>query len=151
MSFVLLVSNLCPYTLVSSRNCPHSNHSICPAHFESEADKVQRPRQILLKVSTLGLATEKYIQIAVVLVSAKCSPDHRECAKVFSEHSEAIKMSKFLGNHFVCSKCCEICTEAIENAGAITFSGGRSPKPTRFFTDICILQFSLILGYFNTF
>ena len=52
------------------------------SHFESEADKVQRPRQILLKVSTLGLATEKYIQIAVVLVSAKCSPDHRECTNM---------------------------------------------------------------------
>ena len=53
-----------------------------PSHFESEADKVQRPRQILLKVSTSGLATEKYTQIAVVLVSAKCSPDHRECTKM---------------------------------------------------------------------
>ena len=83
MSFVLLVSNLCPFTPVSiySCNCPHSSRSICPSHFESEASKVQRPRQILLKVSTLGLANEKYIQIAVVLVSAKCSPDHRECTK----------------------------------------------------------------------
>ena len=67
---------------VSSRNCPHSSRSICPSHSESEADKVQRPRQILLKVSTLGLAAEKYTQIAVVLVSAKCSPDHRERAKM---------------------------------------------------------------------
>ena len=44
--------------------------------------KVQRPRQILLKVSALGLDTEKYTQLAVVLVSAKCSPDHRECTKM---------------------------------------------------------------------
>ena len=50
---------------------------------------MQRPRQILLKVSTLGLVTEKCIQIAVVLVSAKCSPDHGECVKnVFSERPE---------------------------------------------------------------
>ena len=35
-------------------------------HFGSQANKVQRPRQILLKVSALGLANEKYIQIAVV-------------------------------------------------------------------------------------
>ena len=63
-----------------------------PLHFESEADKVQRPRQILLKVSTLGLDTEKYTQIAVALVSAKCSPDHRECTKCVSEHPEAIKI-----------------------------------------------------------
>ena len=83
MSFVLLVSNLRPFTPVSSRNCPHSSRSRCPSHFGIEADKVQRPRQILLKVSTLGQATEKYIQIAVVLVSAKCIPDHRECAKMY--------------------------------------------------------------------
>ena len=55
---------------------------MCPSHFESEADKVQRPRQILLKVSALGLDTEKYTQLAVALVSAKCSPDHRECTKM---------------------------------------------------------------------
>ena len=58
-----------------------------PPTSKVKPDKVQRPRQILLKVSTLGLATEKYIQIAVVLVSVKCSPDHRESRKnVFSEH-----------------------------------------------------------------
>ena len=92
MSFVLLVSNLRPFTPVSSRNCPHSSQSIWPSHFESEADKVQQPRQILLKVSTLGLDTGKYTQIAVVSVSAKC-----------------------------------------------------------IFAVICILQFSLISEYFNTF
>ena len=101
MSFVLLVSNLRPFTPVSSSNCPHSSQSICPSHFKSEADKVQRPRQILLKDSTLGLDTEKYTQIAVVLVSAKCSPDHRECV---SEHPEAIKCPNFLGSHFVFPK-----------------------------------------------
>ena len=61
-----------------------SDRSLYRLHFivsESEANKVQQPRQILLKVSTLGLATEKYIQIAVVLVSAQCSPDHEEYAK----------------------------------------------------------------------
>ena len=104
MSFVLLVSNLRPFTPVSSRNCPHSSQSICPSHFESEADKVQRPRQILLKVSTLGLDAEKYTQIAVVLVSAKCSPDHRECTKCVSEYPEAIKCPNFLGSHFVSPK-----------------------------------------------
>ena len=67
---------------VSNRNCPHSSLSICPSHFKSEAGKVQRPRQILIEVSTLGLATAKYTQIAVVLVSAKCSPDHREFTKM---------------------------------------------------------------------
>ena len=102
MSFVLLVLNLRPFTPVSSRNCPHSSQSICPSHFESEADKVQRPRQILLKVSTLGLDTGKYTQIAVVLVSAKCSPDHRQ--KCVSEHPEAIKCPNFLGSHFVFPK-----------------------------------------------
>ena len=101
MSFVLLVSNLRPFTPVSSRNCPHSSRSICPSHFESEADKVQRPRQILLKVSTLGLATEKYIQIAVVLVSVKCSLGHRECAKMCFRAPEVIKCPDFLGSRFV--------------------------------------------------
>ena len=56
---------------------------------------MHQPCQILLKVITLKLATEKYIQIAVALVSAKCSPDHGECAKnVFSECPEAIKFQQ---------------------------------------------------------
>ena len=66
MSFALLVSNLHPFSPVSSCNCSHSSRSRCSSHFGSQANKVQRPRQILLKVSTLGLANEKYIQIAVV-------------------------------------------------------------------------------------
>ena len=101
MSFVLLVSNLRPFTPVSSRNCPHSSQSICPSHFDSEADKVQRPRQILLKVSTLGLDTEKYTQIAVVLVSANVAQIIENAQKCVSEHPEAIKCPNFLGDHFV--------------------------------------------------
>ena len=98
MSFVLLVSNLRPFTPVSSRNCPHSSQSICPSHFESEADKVQRPRQILLKLSTLGLDTEKYTQIAVVQNVAQIIENAQKCV---SEHPEAIKCPHFLGSHFV--------------------------------------------------
>ena len=82
VSFALLVSNLRPFSPVSNCNCSHSSRSRCSSHFGSEANKVQRPCQILLKVTTFGLANEKYTQIAVVLVSAKCSPDHRECAKM---------------------------------------------------------------------
>ena len=100
---MLLASNLHSFTPVSSRNCPHSSRSICPSHFESEADKVQRPSKILLKVSTLELATEKYIQIAVVLVSVKCSPDHRVCTKRVFRAPKAIKGPNFLGGHFVFS------------------------------------------------
>ena len=154
MSFVLLVSNVRPFTPVSSRNCPHSSRSICPSHFESEADKVQRPRQILLKVSTwsLGLATEKYIQIAVVLVSLKCSPDHRECAKICFPSTRSHKnVQIFLAAILFSVKCCEISTEAIENAEANTFSAGGAPKISQFWAVICILQFGLILGYFSTF
>ena len=57
---------------------------VCPRNLLNYYKKIKKklPRQILLKVSTLGLATEKYTQIAVVLVSAKCSPDHRECTKM---------------------------------------------------------------------
>ena len=92
------------YASEYSRNCPHSSRSICPSHFESEADKVQRPCQILLKVSTFGLATEKYIQIAVVLVSVKCSPDHRECAKMCFPSTRSHKMSRFSWQPFGFSK-----------------------------------------------
>ena len=75
-------------------------------HFGGEADKVQRPRQILLKVSTLGLATEKYIQIAVVLVSTNCSPDHGECAKMcFPSILKPQKCPNCQGCHFVVVKC----------------------------------------------
>ena len=133
MSFVLLVSNLRPFTPVSSRNCPHSSRSICPSHFESEADKVQRPRQILLKVSTLGLATEKYTQIAVVLVSVKCSPDHRECAKMCFPSTRSHKMSKFSWLPFCFFlKCCGICTEAIEMPKPICLVQGAHRKPVKF-------------------
>ena len=77
---------------MSSYNCPHS----------SQADKVHQPCQILLKVIILELATEKYIQIAVALVSAKCSPDHGECAKMCFPNvpAEAINFNK-IGCHFV--------------------------------------------------
>ena len=70
---------------------------------------------------------------------------------VFSERPEAVKCSNFLGGHFVFLKCCVFCPEAIEMPGANTFSGGRAPKTTGFCTVICILQFSLISEYFNTF
>ena len=70
---------------------------------------------------------------------------------VFSKRPEAVKCSNFYGSHFVFLKCCEFCNEAIEMPVANTFSGGRAPKTTGFFTVICILQFSLILEYFSTF
>ena len=46
-------------------------------------------------------------------------------------------------------KCCEICTEAIENAGANTFSAGGAPKTGGFFAVICIIQFWNILALFD--
>ena len=73
------------------------------------------------------------------------------CKNVFSERPYAVKCSNFHGSHFVFLKCCEFCTEAIEMPVVNTFSGGRAPKTTGFFTVICILQFSLILEYFSTF
>ena len=72
-----------------------------PLHCGSEADKVHQPHQILLKVITLELATEKYIQIAVVLVSAKCSQIMKNVQKCVSGRPETVKYQNFLGSHFV--------------------------------------------------
>ena len=103
----------------------------------------------------MGLANEKYIlQIAVVYVSAKCSPDNGECANFMSFPSvlTAVKCFKFSRQaRVVFLKCCEFCTEAIDARLINTFSGGRAPKTTGFFMVICILQFSLILEYSSYF
>ena len=52
---------------------------------------------------------------------------------VFSEHSEAIiNVQIFLTAILFLLKFCEICTEAIENASANTFSAGGAPKTSQF-------------------
>ena len=77
MSFALLVSNLRPFSPVSSCNCTQVDQDAPPTS-GSQANKVQRPRQILLKVCTLGLANEKYIQIAVTITLISLQKEFRE-------------------------------------------------------------------------
>ena len=91
---------------------------------------MQRPRQISHKFNTLGLATEKYIQIAVVLVSAKCTPGHGECAKMcfassVCECPEVIKCPNFSASHFVFIRH-DMCIEAIEMLCANTCTNVRT-------------------------
>ena len=88
---------------------------------------VQRPRQILLKVCALGLATEMYIQKAVVLVSAIVAQIMENVQKCVFRASLSRKI-KFYQHPY-----CEICAEAIQMLSADTYSAGVHQNVTEVF------------------
>ena len=66
-----------------------------------EIKLIKRSQQILVDVSTLGLAIEKYTQIAVVLVSANFARIIENVKKCVLRRPESLN---FLDGHFLFAK-----------------------------------------------